>query len=97
MIIANTIGIPPTHPALAGHFPGNPIVPGVLLLEELLCAAEECYGRPITPNGIPNVKFLAPLLPGTPFSIEFQETGNSLKFTCTSMGKTIASGRFDFP
>jgi 3-hydroxymyristoyl/3-hydroxydecanoyl-(acyl carrier protein) dehydratase len=28
------------HPALAGHFPGHPIIPGVLLLDEALHALE---------------------------------------------------------
>ena len=33
------------HPALAGHFPGNPIVPGVLILDEVMRAAEQWRGR----------------------------------------------------
>jgi 3-hydroxymyristoyl/3-hydroxydecanoyl-(acyl carrier protein) dehydratase len=28
------------HPALAGHFPGHPIVPGALLLDEVLHAID---------------------------------------------------------
>jgi 3-hydroxyacyl-[acyl-carrier-protein] dehydratase len=33
--------IAPDHPALAGHFPGFPIVPGVVLLDEMLHAIEQ--------------------------------------------------------
>jgi len=38
---AVTITIAPEHPALAGHFPGAPILPGVLLLDEMVCAVEQ--------------------------------------------------------
>jgi 3-hydroxymyristoyl/3-hydroxydecanoyl-(acyl carrier protein) dehydratase len=33
---ATWLRIAPDHPALAGHFPGDPIVPGALLLDEAL-------------------------------------------------------------
>ena len=52
------------HPSLPGHFPGQPVVPGVLLLERLIEAAEESIGSPLRVTGMPQVKFLAPLLPG---------------------------------
>ncbi len=46
------------HPSLAGHFPGNPIVPGVVLLDEA-CARLE-----IPVMQLRAVKFLAPVCPG---------------------------------
>ena len=50
------------HPALSGHFPGNPIVPGVVLLDSAL---EEIRSRlPCLLRAIPNVKFLQAVLPG---------------------------------
>lgn len=36
--------IDPDHPSLAGHFPGRPIVPGVVLLERVLEAIERTQG-----------------------------------------------------
>jgi 3-hydroxymyristoyl/3-hydroxydecanoyl-(acyl carrier protein) dehydratase len=54
--------IPSDHPGLPGHFPGRPLVPGVLLLERVLEAIEATHG-PIGALRLPQVKFLQPLLP----------------------------------
>ena len=55
--------IAPDHPALPGHFPGAPIVPGVVLLERVLAAIAQAGGA-TAPLRLPQVKFLQPLLPG---------------------------------
>ncbi|WP_024868492.1 dehydratase [Pseudoxanthomonas suwonensis] len=55
--------IPPDHPCLDGHFPGRPLVPGVVLLEHVLQAIEAAHA-PAAPLRLPQVKFLRPLLPG---------------------------------
>jgi len=52
--------VAPDHPALAGHFPGAPVVPGVVLVEHVL----EAIGEAGAPLRLPRVKFLQPLLPG---------------------------------
>lgn len=51
------------HPALPGHFPGNPVVPGVVLLDRVLDAIEAAHG-PLPALRLPQVKFLRPLRPG---------------------------------
>lgn len=56
--------IAPEHPCLPGHFPGRPLVPGVVVLERVLDALEAAHGPLPGPLRLPQVKFLQPLLPG---------------------------------
>ena len=52
------------HPALPGHFPGAPVVPGALLLAEGLQQLATHYGRALTCRRIERAKFLMPVAPG---------------------------------
>ena len=61
------------HPCLAGHFPGRPIVPGVVVLDHVIAALEEAIG--VGPGGLgplrwPQVKFQQLLSPGQQAWIE---------------------------
>jgi 3-hydroxyacyl-[acyl-carrier-protein] dehydratase len=47
------------HPSLPGHFPGTPIVPGVVILDEILAALTE-WREDSHVTAIRAVKFLAP-------------------------------------
>ena len=81
------------HPALAGHFPGNPVVPGVVVLEQVLQLAQQL--PPDMPvRGVDGVKFLQPLLPQQPFVIQLQSTDRPRRwrFDCTRQGQRIATG-----
>lgn len=57
------------HPALPGHFPGRPVVPGVVVLDRVLAAIEAVHG-PLGAMRLPQVKFVQPLLPGEAARIE---------------------------
>ncbi len=89
--------IPVDHPALPGHFPGNPIVPGVVLLSQVWEAVCRQSGTPLQCIGWPSVKFLAPLLPGVPFRVEVEfGATQSAKFVCKTAAGAIAQGSVRF-
>jgi 3-hydroxymyristoyl/3-hydroxydecanoyl-(acyl carrier protein) dehydratase len=60
-----------SHPALPGHFPGHPVVPGVVLLDAVVEALPRHAGGAVRVTGFPSVKFLAPLLPEQDFDVAF--------------------------
>lgn len=91
---------------LQGHFPGNPIVPGVMLCEmaaqcSCLLMADKVRGKTTLYAGMNNVKFKNPVRPG-----------DTVEFTCTHIrsigpfhfikaegrnnGKITLSGEFSF-
>lgn len=81
------------HPSLAGHFPGNPVVPGVVILEEVMRAFEDW--RPESRVvGMPVVKFLAPLQPEQAFTIRFAESSaRGIRFECVrDDGRALVRG-----
>ena len=63
--------VPASHPSLPGHFPGRPVVPGVVLLAQVQAAIEAAHG-PLPAFRLPQVKFMRPLLPGEPAVIELE-------------------------
>lgn len=83
--------IPHDHPALAGHFPGNPVVPGVVVLDHVVAAIEARRG-PLPALRMPQVKFLAPLLPGEDADIELENEGDRWRFRVLRAGTVLASG-----
>jgi 3-hydroxymyristoyl/3-hydroxydecanoyl-(acyl carrier protein) dehydratase len=61
------------HPALTGHFPGFPIVPGVVLLDEILYAIERSQtAAHESPWQIGAVKFHHIARPGNVLALSFE-------------------------
>jgi len=85
--------IPKDEAYFAGHFPGNPLVPGVVVLQYVVEEIERRVGTGQVPHQIPAVKFLAPLRPGDRMTIELEFTGAaSVRFTCRAGDRPIAAG-----
>jgi 3-hydroxymyristoyl/3-hydroxydecanoyl-(acyl carrier protein) dehydratase len=92
-----TLTINSDHPALPGHFPGHPVVPGVIVLDEVIAALREIYGQELVVTGMPAVKLSSPLRPEERLTItvESQDT-NTAAFTCEVGRRLIASGSIRF-
>jgi len=85
--------IPDDHPSLAGHFPGRPIVPGVVVLDAAvaLILADRPTG---VLAGLEDVKFLAPVLPGSGITVTCSEGASGrLVFACAVAGQTVLRGQ----
>jgi len=87
-----TLRIASGHPALAGHFPGRPIVPGVVLIDCVLREAEHWLGRSLGVTALPQAKFTAPLLPQEPAHLQLQLDGSELRFRIARAETLIAQG-----
>ena len=87
-----TLRVPANHPALAGHFPGNPIVPGVVILDAVIGAAEAWLDARFHLAGLSHAKFLAPLKPDEAARIELQLRDPQLDFVVYRGQDTIAKG-----
>jgi 3-hydroxymyristoyl/3-hydroxydecanoyl-(acyl carrier protein) dehydratase len=80
------------HPCLPGHFPGRPVVPGVVVLEHVVAAIESEYGA-AGPLRLPQVKFLRPLLPGQVAEVEVTPaSAGRWRFRVRHAGDLVASG-----
>lgn len=85
--------IPSDHPAFVGHFPGQPILPGVVLLDEVQHALTLREGLPEGFNGIRLAKFPSPVRPGEALRISYVQTGASLyHFEVLASDRVVASG-----
>lgn len=89
---AAPLRIEATHPSLPGHFPGRPVVPGVVLLDCVQQAAQCWLGRPLRVVALPQVKFLAPLLPDQQARIDLALQAAQLRFSIVRDDVTIAQG-----
>lgn len=86
--------IPADHPALAGHFPGNPVVPGVVLLELVQRQAHVLAGFHDGPTRWQRIKFLRPVRPEQPIRLHIEGAADRFSFIIrTEDGEAVARGQ----
>lgn len=85
--------VPLDHPAFAGHFPGTPILPGVVLLDTALQAIAQASGIALDRCEISSVKFLSPVNPGEDLLIQYEMSASgTIRFDILAGTRKIASG-----
>jgi 3-hydroxymyristoyl/3-hydroxydecanoyl-(acyl carrier protein) dehydratase len=89
-----TVCIPASHPSLAGHFPGRPVVPAVVLLDCVLDEVQRWLGSAPVATGLTQAKFTAPLLPEQTAQLELTLQGKELRFGLTRDAVSVAKGAF---
>lgn len=68
----STLNLAADHPAFAGHFPAFPVLPGALLLDEMLKAIEVARGIDLHGWRIRSAKFLEAVRPGETLVLEHE-------------------------
>jgi 3-hydroxymyristoyl/3-hydroxydecanoyl-(acyl carrier protein) dehydratase len=82
------------HPASQGHFPGNPIIPGAVLLSETARAIAAGLDSAPALCQVRSAKFLHPVRPGDRVLIRFsRDAGGEIRFTCAVVGRPVLTGQ----
>lgn len=92
--MAEPFCVPQDHPTLAGHFPGNPLIPGVVLLDWAWQAALLQLPQGSRLAGLPAAKFLAPVRAGDVLRFDIEVKGSSLTFKVLANTQVAAQGAF---
>ena len=86
------------HPAFAGHFPGQPLLPGVSLLAEVLEAILDDATLAAILGAAPRIgaaKFLAPVRPGATLNLQLHASPRGVRFEVKDGERIAASGQFE--
>jgi 3-hydroxyacyl-[acyl-carrier-protein] dehydratase len=79
-----------SHPCLPGHFPGQPVVPGVVILDHVAACLERMQvGRLWRMS---SVKFVAPLFPEQDAQLHVRIEEKRVRFRVSRQDEMLASG-----
>jgi 3-hydroxyacyl-[acyl-carrier-protein] dehydratase len=82
--------IPAEHPCLPGHFPGQPLVPAVVLLEQVALALRSWRNQRMA--RVLEAKFVAPLYPGERANLELGDNAGRIRFGIFRDSEMLARG-----
>jgi len=89
----SVLEIPRDHPAFDGHFPGEPVLPGVVLLAEALAVIEAETGIALADWTLESGKFHGAVKPGARVEISHApHAGGTRRFEVREQGRLVASG-----
>lgn len=89
---SHSFQIPRGAACVDGHFPGAPVVPGVVLLERVVAAVQGETGRRVAAIG--RCKFIAALYPDQTCTIEWKAvTPDLLRFRCHGPQGLLVQGQ----
>ncbi|HEX5313898.1 MAG TPA: hypothetical protein VFX38_03190 [Gammaproteobacteria bacterium] len=93
-----TLAVDPDLDWFAGHFPGQPVLPGIAQIGWAIAFAREGFGLAADPPGLDQVKFLRPVEPGATLVLElkYNEGLRRVRYRLTNGEDTVGSGRLDF-
>lgn len=79
---AFVLALEPTHLAFQGHFPENPILPGVIQVDWAVRLGTEAFGPLGAFSGMHNLKFMGLVRPGESLTLflTFDATAGKLSF-----------------
>ncbi|PID71225.1 MAG: 3-hydroxyacyl-ACP dehydratase [Flavobacteriales bacterium] len=93
--IVATISINKNHDIFSGHFPGNPVMPGVCMIQIIKELTEKALGEELFMTASSNIKFMALINPKEnpvlQIEIDYEKKSDSYKIkSTTTMEKTVA-------
>ena len=98
--IVTHMNVPADHPSLPGHFPGRPIVPGVVLLDLTFESISDALARPVELVSIVSAKFMQAVAPETRIDVRVKLTPDEhpgrlkARFTLTHSQSPVLEGSF---
>lgn len=87
--------VPKDHPSLEGHFPNNPIVPGVVSLDNIIQGLISYFPN-YRVGKISHVKFLLPITSQKTYTVHYsKQKANFYRFTCFNHSNKVIAGELE--